>query len=300
MRNLYRHLGCPAQADGEVVRQAIQWLAIDDPVREDAEYILLDPVRRKIYDRHWHLLTQLGQLRADMGLERTEHWLSILEQEFGMPAQPEFASHAAPSAGDLEDQAAAAWLRRWIKLMIIAVSGIGLSIWLASGQDEDASMAKPDAQSYLDIVLEHVLPSSDKATKAGRGRLPFPASGVLASTPVGAISAGVKLYAPRGHGNYLVKLVSNRAGFSGHQAVIFVREGTAARVRLPPGQYDMRFAVGESWYGMSHLFGTETQYARALHKLEVACPVSCDESWLEVQLPTYDGTRVEYLSAQDF
>jgi hypothetical protein len=62
----------------------------------------------------------------------------------------------------------------------------------------------------------------------------------------------------------------------------------------------MRFAVGEYWYGMSRLFGTETQYARALRKLEIACPVSCDERWLEVQLPTYDGTRVEYLSAQDF
>jgi|GEM_PF-4991390 len=299
MRNLYRHLDCPAQADIEVVRQAIQRLAVDDPVREDAEYILLDPVRRKIYDRHWQLLTQLGQLRSDMGLEQTEHWLSILEQEFSVPSQPEFAHHPASAVRDLEDPAASAWLLRWVKLMIIALLVIGLSVWLTSGQD-DALMDDPGAQSYLDTVLEHVLPSSDKSTKGARGHLPLPASGVLAGTPVGAVSAGIKLYSPHGHGNYLVKLVSNRAGFNGHQAVVFVREGTAARVRLPPGQYDLRFAIGEYWYGMNRLFGPETQYARALHKLEVACPVSCDERWLEVQLPTYDSTRVEYLSAQDF
>jgi len=42
-----------------------------------------------------------------------------------------------------------------------------------------------------------------------------------------------------------------------------VRSGKTARVRVPLGSYELRYAAGADWYGEEYLFGPSTGYAKA-------------------------------------
>ena len=65
---------------------------------------------------------------------------------------------------------------------------------------------------------------------------------------------------------YYVKLV----GYDTDQDVlaIYIRAGETADVRVPLGSYEIRYAVGNTWYGDDILFGPETEYAKADRRLD--------------------------------
>jgi hypothetical protein len=61
--------------------------------------------------------------------------------------------------------------------------------------------------------------------------------------------------------DYFVKLVDLATG---RDAVgIYVRGGRAEEVLIPLGSYEMRYAAGETWYGLRDLFGPKTAYSKA-------------------------------------
>lgn len=64
--------------------------------------------------------------------------------------------------------------------------------------------------------------------------------------------------------NYFVKLVDVGTGKS--VVGIYVIGGRALEVKVPLGRYEMRYASGETWYGLKHLFGDDqgqTTYSKA-------------------------------------
>jgi hypothetical protein len=61
--------------------------------------------------------------------------------------------------------------------------------------------------------------------------------------------------------NYYVKLVDLNTGAT--IVGIYVVGGRKIEVDVPLGRYEMRYASGQSWYGLKHLFGKETSYAKA-------------------------------------
>jgi hypothetical protein len=73
MKDLYRRLGLDETAGDAAVRAALA-AAGDDATREAAEYILLDPQRREVYDRNRRVLLTIGRLRANLGLNLTRFW----------------------------------------------------------------------------------------------------------------------------------------------------------------------------------------------------------------------------------
>lgn len=44
---------------------------------------------------------------------------------------------------------------------------------------------------------------------------------------------------------------------------VFVRSGMTANVDVPLGNYEFRYAAGDTWYGYEHLFGPATGYSKA-------------------------------------
>lgn len=61
--------------------------------------------------------------------------------------------------------------------------------------------------------------------------------------------------------HYVVKLVDS---FSKKPIMtVFVRSGMTASVEVPLGNYEFRYAAGETWYGYNHLFGPDTDYSKA-------------------------------------
>lgn len=61
--------------------------------------------------------------------------------------------------------------------------------------------------------------------------------------------------------NYVVKLTNADSGED--VLTIFVRGGQTEKVDVPLGNYVVKYASGEKWYGYKHLFGPSTHYSKA-------------------------------------
>ncbi|HXE55166.1 MAG TPA: hypothetical protein VN541_19240 [Tepidisphaeraceae bacterium] len=77
MKDFYKRLNVDESAPEQTLRDALhrasaRW-------RQDAEYVLLDPKRRAVYDRNRRLLLTIGELRLHLGLNYTRFWA---RQEF--------------------------------------------------------------------------------------------------------------------------------------------------------------------------------------------------------------------------
>jgi hypothetical protein len=88
MKDFYQRLKIAPYAEEATVRAALA--DADPPSREAAEFVLLDPKRRRIYDRDHRLLTMIGELRMHLGLNYTRFWARQEYRDFWrelMPAQ---------------------------------------------------------------------------------------------------------------------------------------------------------------------------------------------------------------------
>jgi hypothetical protein len=73
MRNLYSRLGIPATSSQEQIKAAIA--ACGNPsLKADAEEVLLKDMHRLAYDRLHTTLTDIGYLRAALGLNYSDNW----------------------------------------------------------------------------------------------------------------------------------------------------------------------------------------------------------------------------------
>ena len=90
--------------------------------------------------------------------------------------------------------------------------------------------------------------------------LPLPRNGEIQTSTRAASVAPLEIRSAVGT-NYLVKLVevaSGRAVMS-----IFVWGGSVINVKAPLGDYIVKYAAGDEWYGYRYLFGPETSYSQA-------------------------------------
>lgn len=121
MKNLYRRLGFDhasvssdairaklAQVDhvtpvtskqcsfGGAIREKLAQVDLDPETREEIKMILLDNNKRRVYDQHWKIMQQLGELRARLNLSRISTWLAVDGAEFDSSESPAKASPAVP------------------------------------------------------------------------------------------------------------------------------------------------------------------------------------------------------------
>ncbi|MCX4186292.1 hypothetical protein [Methylophaga sp. OBS4] len=73
MRNLYSRLGIPATSSQEQIKSAIATCA-NPSLKADAEEVLLKDMHRLAYDRLNTTLTDIGYLRAELGLNYSDNW----------------------------------------------------------------------------------------------------------------------------------------------------------------------------------------------------------------------------------
>lgn len=60
---------------------------------------------------------------------------------------------------------------------------------------------------------------------------------------------------------YVIKLFNARD--DSLELSFFIRPGSTAEVNVPIGNYIIKYATGQKWYGIDNLFGTETRYYQA-------------------------------------
>ena len=139
MKDLYKHLALPDSADDGAIRAALG--GADPAVREAAEFILLDPRRREVYDRNRRVLATVGQLRANLGLNLTRFWPRARFGDFTIDLAP------PPPSGRRRylDPMAMAWAfgvkppkapnrsrRGWVVVAVVALILLGAAlVWIA-------------------------------------------------------------------------------------------------------------------------------------------------------------------------
>jgi hypothetical protein len=72
VKDLYQQLGVSDTGGEAEIRAALGAAAPE--LREAAEFILLDPARRAVYDRNRRVLVTVGRLRANLGLNLSRFW----------------------------------------------------------------------------------------------------------------------------------------------------------------------------------------------------------------------------------
>lgn len=80
------------------------------------------------------------------------------------------------------------------------------------------------------------------------------------------VMASLRVVTANGSPTYYLKLVD----WATHAPVLFffIRSGEVLSAEVPLGEYELRYASGETWYGEEYLFGPETTYRKADAQLD--------------------------------
>ncbi|MBV9081806.1 MAG: J domain-containing protein [Acidobacteriaceae bacterium] len=100
--------------------------------------------------------------------------------------------------------------------------------------------------------------------------LPLPPTGEIETQRAihrHATLAPLKVVTAAGGPNYYVKIVDWETHMPA--LVFFIRSGEVATVKMPVGDYELRYAAGAKWYGEEYLFGPTTKYAKIDQPLRI-------------------------------
>lgn len=136
-------------------------------------------------------------------------------------------------------------------------------------------------QTRIDRIVDEVFAEAIVDRILNEQPEPLPPTGVLSSDYGSRGVAPLRIVTAVGK-NYYVKLV-----VSGSKKTVmsaFVRGGDAFDTLVPLGSYDMRYAVGDSWYGQCVDFGEQASY------------VMCEERFdFRAEADHYTGYTVELI-----
>lgn len=252
MIDYYRRLGLKGSEPDAVVRAAIGRVK-DERLRRGATEILLQPGRKRAYEKQWRQLEYLGKLRAS---------LSLNDAPFGSLREYAEYRYQAPASA-VRSQDSSMQLKRGVGpiLALLALGGsVGFILWEDS---RSPSLQRPPTSIQQS---PSTVPTTSPPALA-------PASVVLKEQPLPPTGWGI---APSGRNPE--NWIDVRTSGSQHtwlkvvrvtdQAVVseqFIRAGERLRVHLPLGAYELRTATGMRWYGKDLLFGPDslTDYFKA-------------------------------------
>lgn len=239
MRDLYAPLGLTPRASEEEIRAA---LARTDHRALRSAAVLLDPERKRIYDRAWLALRTIGVLRADMRLHdarrwRTDHADFRLPSDGQLPLLTQWRLLRRKAAEEAQE-AEKSRLTRAGCLVSLAVCLALWGIGLLSGEEHRPVPALPQT-SEASIAVPR--PETGVAFRRGSALAPL--------TVVTAEGA-----------DYLVRLTSPEGTLI---LEAYIRGGEALETLVPLGDFELKYASGRIWQGMGALFGSHTAYAKA-------------------------------------
>lgn len=254
MRNLYSRLNIHPTAPLEKIKASIAKCS-NASVKADAEEVLLHAGRRQTYNRLNTLLTDIGNLRASLGLSHADNWHGEEVNEYASSTEDKCSKleEFAEKIQQLNRQTKATGFWGFIKksiqfildlirygIVILLILGIGWVIY-------DSQFSTPNSQSKAPEQRAGVLLPPELAR---------PNSGATRKNVTVPSVAPFEIKTSAGS-DYLVKLEN----ISGVRVIdIFVRGGDTIEVSVPLGSYILKYAVGDTWYGYEHYFGPDTNY----------------------------------------
>jgi hypothetical protein len=126
MKDLYKRLGVPIDASADEIRHAAA--AIEEPQRGEAEFILLAPRRRAVYDRNHRVLSTIADLRGRLGLALRPFWSHGDHRDFMRSPAAGTARNSDEDRPTFAAPRTIPWGVLWIAACAIAT--VGTAVWL--------------------------------------------------------------------------------------------------------------------------------------------------------------------------
>ncbi|MFP3344154.1 hypothetical protein LG331_04020 [Vreelandella aquamarina] len=133
MRDLYQRLALAPDANDHQIHSAVARCP-NSALRQDATAVLAVAPHRETYDTLHHTLSDIGRLRARLGLTHGAHWQGDVANDFSLPPDNAISRH-----DELVDRVshAVSLYNRWRRLrgpwLLITVFTVGTGIGLALG-----------------------------------------------------------------------------------------------------------------------------------------------------------------------
>lgn len=133
MRDLYQRLALSPSANESEINSAVARCP-NSALRQDAKAVLAIAERREAYDTLHNTVSDIGRLRARLGLTHGAHWQGDVANDFSLPPDNAISRH-----DELVDRVSLAvslynrW-RRWRgPWLLISTFAVGASMGLALG-----------------------------------------------------------------------------------------------------------------------------------------------------------------------
>lgn len=133
MRDLYQRLAIPPEANDQEIKRAVASCQ-HSALRQDAEAVFAVAERRQTYDKLHDTVSDIGRLRARLGLSHGAHWQGDVANDFSLP--PDHAISRHEELIDRVSQAVSLY-NRWRRFrgswLLITIFAAGASVGLALG-----------------------------------------------------------------------------------------------------------------------------------------------------------------------
>lgn len=166
---------------------------------------------------------------------------------------------------------------------------------VAYGRMGQLDRASADCRRAIEVdpALKGQIPSFDAPP------LTLPVNGAIVRYNSLPSLAPLTIVTQPGTGHHFVKVVDWASG--GTVLTIFVHGGSRASTDVPLGSYELRYAVGDTWYGPALCFGKKTKYARPKARLEFSRTPRGYQGHTVTLIPQVGGNlATERISADDF
>lgn len=276
MRDLYSRLGVPRSASDRQVREAIS-ACRSATLRDNANEVLLVPGRRQNYDRVHAVLTDIGALRAQLGLNYGGNWRSPESDDFTKDSSNIYSAYdsliakinqtnTGQRSQPFEESRTNGPARMvWFVVVFLGLAGLVLFFNSASLQSAQPVSSHSEGTGFSELSLpskgsDSLAAGNPTESEFSAPELVLPANGDINWHTSAIRLAPLNIRTSAGT-NYLVKLKR----VSDDQSIldVFIRGGSDFSVDVPLGQYYLEYAAGQKWYGHKHYFGPETGYSRA-------------------------------------
>ena len=266
MRDLYNRLGLQKTCSTEEIHTAVDKCG-NTRIREDATEVLLQASRRRNYDRLHSVLTEIGLLRARLGLNYGDNWKGVEASDFTQDSV-----RGCSAYGRLKAKISAANRRERVDTFFAQIKRFLFGLLRVAGGFAALALFVGIIAVILDQFDEGRPASSGGQNVSSPAQAAFnkpaiktPANGTVrrfltSATFLSEDDAPLEIRTSAGS-NYLVKLEDT--GTQENILDVFIRGGSTVRIQVPLGTYLLKYATGKTWYGYKYYFGPDTGYSKA-------------------------------------
>ncbi len=289
MKDLYALLKIkPQSTQARVLAALRQDGSLSEADRRAVELILLNPNRRRQYDRVRHTMRQIALLRSVLGMELGTQSHRGVYFNF-IPQTPKSSSASIPkpppqstfNSGGGEKHTWPASRATGRRMPGVAILVIGILLGISYLALQDASRTDEPLQRVGSVSPT---PAQTKAV-FDQPIQPLPVTGAYDTSH--SATRNAIIVRTRGDRHTLVKIERLDGGDVTRG---FIRAGGAHTFRLPMGTYTLKAASGKTWYGEQHYFGPDTIFTKADDTFPL---VSNGEQWTVELIPQKAGNLRE-------